>query len=67
MRLNPKSCTCVPGYGDFTLGGTELQKLKSLRILGVTFDCKLTFETYLREFVSKTAGSLCVVRLAGFI
>ena len=49
--------TIVPGYGDLNLGGTELEKLKWLRIR-VTLDSKLTLETYLREVVSKTARSL---------
>ena len=36
-----------------------------MRILEVTFDSKLTFETHLREVVSKAARSLVVVRRAG--
>ena len=36
------------GYGDLTLGGAELEELKSLRILGVTLDSKLPFEIHLR-------------------
>ena len=51
--------------GDLTLGGDELEELKSLRILGVTLDSKLTFEIHLREVVSKTARSLVVVRRVG--
>ena len=39
----------APGYDVLTLGGAEL---KSLRILGVALDSKLTFETHLREVVS---------------
>ena len=51
-RLNPKktksmvgswSRTSAPCYGDLILGGVEFMKLKSLRILGVTFDSKLKF------------------------
>ena len=71
MTLTPKrtkfmavslSPTSAPGYRDFTLGGTELEEVKSLRILGVTFDSTLTFETYLWEIVSKAVRNLRVVR-----
>ena len=73
MRLNIKKIksivvsriqTYAPGNDDLTLGGVELEELKNLRILEVTFafDSKLTFETHLREVVSKAAGNLGVVR-----
>ena len=39
--------------------------LRSLRILGITFNSKLTFETRLREVVSKAARSFGVVCRAG--
>ena len=54
MRLNTKktksmvvsrSLILAPGYGDLTVGGAEIEELKSLCILGVTLDSKLTFET----------------------
>ena len=60
-----RSRTSGSGYGDLTLNGTELQVLKKLHILGVTFDSTLTFETHLQEVVSKTARNLMVVRQAG--
>ena len=69
VRLNHKKTKCMvvirswtyaPSYSDFTLGGTELEEAKSVRTLGITFDSKLTFETHLREVVSKAAGSLDV-------
>ena len=65
MRLNPKKTvvsrfrTIGPGYGDFTLDGAELEELKSRRIFMVT--SKLTFETHLREAVSRAVRSLGVV------
>ena len=71
MRLNPKetksmvvsgSRTYAPGYEDLSLGGGEFEEIRSLCILGVTFDPKLTFETHLREVVSKAARGLGVVR-----
>ena len=53
-----RSRTCAPGYGDLTLGGAEVEEVNDLRILGVTFDFKLTFEMHLRETVSKAASNL---------
>ena len=55
MMLNPNKTksmvfsrfrTIASGYGDLTLGGGELEELKSLRILGVTLDSMLTFDTH---------------------
>ena len=72
IRLNSKntkgkvvcrSMTHAPGYGDFTLGGAELDQVKSLRILGPPLTKK--FETHLLEVLSKVARSLGVVRWAG--
>ena len=53
MRLNAnktksivvcRSRTYAPDYGDLTRGGAELEEARNLRIPGVTFDSKLTFE-----------------------
>ena len=63
MMVN-RSLTIAPGYCDLALGGAELE-VRSLCILGVTLDSKLKFQTYLREVLSKTAGSLRVVHRAG--
>ena len=57
-----RSRTTAPGYGDFTLGGAELEEVKSLRILGKTLDPKLTFETHLCEVMPKATMSLSVMR-----
>ena len=51
----------VPCYGDLILSAAELEEVKSLRILGLILDSKLTFETHLRYVVSKAARSLGVV------
>ena len=59
---SPTNDSC---YGDLTLGACDLKEVKSPRILVVTLDSKLTFETHLREVVSKAARSLGVVRGAG--
>ena len=50
---------------SLVLGGVELEEIKSLRILGVTLDSELKFETHLREVVWKAATSLGVVSRAG--
>ena len=47
-----------PVFGDLTLGGAELEELKSLRTFGATLDSKLTFEVHMLEVVSKAARSL---------
>ena len=60
--VTSRSRTSTPGYGDLTLGGVELEEVKSLRIFGVTLESQLTFETYLREVVSKAAKSLGIMR-----
>ena len=52
-------------YGDLILGGAELEEVKSLRILVVTLDSELAFETYLREVMSQAVRSLGVVRRTG--
>ena len=45
MRLSPKKIKSIvvclsriiaTGYGDLTLGGTELEEVKSLHVFGVT-------------------------------
>ena len=62
IRLDPKKTkstlvsqfrTIAPDHGNITLGSAGLEEVKSVRILGVTLDFKLTFETQLREDVSK--------------
>ena len=74
MRLNPKktksmvsnwSQTIAPGYDNVNVGGVEFEMIRGLRILGVTLDSKLTFETYLRKVVSKAARSQGIMRRSG--
>ena len=74
MRLNSKktksmvvsrSWTSASGYGDLTLGGPKIEKLKSVCILGVILDSKLTFEMHLWEVVSKAARNLGIIRRTG--
>ena len=58
------SRTNALGYGNLTLGGVELEVVKSLRFLEANLHSTLTFETHLRN-VSKAARSLGVVRRPG--
>ena len=53
-KFNPKKTkstvvsrfqTSTFGYSDLTIGGVELEEVKTLRILRVTLDSKLTFES----------------------
>ena len=41
-----QSRNIAPGYGNSTLGGAELEEVKSLRIFLVIFETKLMFETH---------------------
>ena len=51
------------GFGSNRLLVFEVaQEVKSVRVLGVTLDSKLTFETHLWEVVSKPNRCLGVVR-----
>ena len=60
-----RSQTNAPGYGELTLVDAELEDVKSLRIIGATFNSMLAFEMHLREVVSKAARNLEVGRRAG--
>ena len=60
-----RSRTHAPSYDVLTLGGAELEKLKSLGVIGVTLDCFLVFEAHLCNSWSKVAKSLGVVHSAG--
>ena len=70
IRQNPKktkstvvsrSWTYAPGNADLTLDGAEFEEVRSLSILGVTFDFKLASEIYLRKVGPKATRSLDVV------
>ena len=60
-----RSQTIAPGYSDLTLVCPELERAKSLPILGVTLDSSLTFVTHLRQVVVNSARSLFVVPRTG--
>ena len=48
----------APGCCNLILGGAELEDVEGLRIVEVTLDFNLTFETRLCNVVSKTAKRL---------
>ena len=50
-----RSRTMRPQSPALTIGGTVLKESDDLVILGVTFDCKMTFEKHLRS-VSRAAS-----------
>ena len=60
IRCNPwwlaGSLTSAPVHDDLTLGGAELEEVKSPRLLGVTLDSKLTFETHLGKLCQRQPG-----------
>ena len=49
-----RSLTIAPGYGNLTLGDSELEHVKGLHILGETLDSMVAYETHLREVVLKS-------------
>ena len=60
-----QSRTIALSYADLTVGGAELEEVKTMPILGLPSDSKLKSETHLREVVSKAARSLEIVRRVG--
>ena len=62
-----RSRTIAPGYGELTLDDVDLEKVQSLRILGITLDSRLKFETHLQTVVPKAAKSLGVLLRAGHL
>ena len=71
MRLNAsktksmvisRSRALVPGFPDLLLGGSRLDMVSTLKILGVVFDSKLTFESHLREVATSASQRLGILR-----
>ena len=59
-----RSRTAVPAFPDLVMSGVVLGEEKQLKILGVTFDRKLTFESHLRGVASSAAQKLGILRKA---
>ena len=76
MRLNAektksmvvsRSRTAFPVHQDITLNNTIIENVQELKILGVVFDSKFTFENHLRTMLSNSSRKLGIVRKASFI
>ena len=57
-----RSCTMHPLSPPFTIDGTVLKESDDLVILGVTFDCKLTFEQHLLLVCGAGSQRLSILR-----
>ena len=71
MTLNPsksmlmtvsRSRTPQPCFGNVLISGVRLPHQDTLKILGVTFDCKFTFERHIRSIVSAASQRLGILR-----
>ena len=75
MILNPnktkalvvlRSWTVSSPHGDLVLSGVSIRASPNLDILGVEFDCKLTFEDHVRGIVSRVSQRIGILRLIYF-
>ena len=73
MKLNPgktkslivsRSRTSTPQHGFYILDGIRIDNRASLKILGVEFDSKLTFESHLRSIASASSRNIGLLRMA---
>ena len=71
MRLNPnktqsmivsRSRTVFPPHPDLLVGSTSLNSCDSIKILGVMFDSKFTFERHIRSISSSVAQKIGLLR-----
>ena len=71
MQLNPSKTKCMifsrsrtiyPEHPELTLGDTAIEKVEFLKLLGVTFDAKLTYERHLRNITSKVSQKIGILR-----
>ena len=71
MELNPRktksmifsrSRTALPHHPDLYLGNTLIENAVALKLLGVLFDPKLTFESHLRTVASSISQKLGIMR-----
>ena len=62
--LMSRSRTLLPAHPDIRVNNIALENVDELRILGMTLDTKLTFETHLRSVVSAAAQKIGILRLA---
>ena len=57
-----RSRTVAPHLPSFVLDGAEVERFYQLRILGVTLDHLLSFETHIRSVVSSASRRLVIFR-----
>ena len=57
------SRTVYPPHGDLGLSGVPILSNPSLDILGVRFDCKLTFASHVRGVVSRVSQRIGILRM----
>ena len=62
-----RSRTCSPPHPPLVFGGSMLSESSSLRILGVTLDTKLTFESHIRSVSASASQRLGILRKASRI
>ena len=72
MILNPnktkalvvcRTRTVSPPHGDLVFSVVSIRSSSNLDILGVKFDCKLTFEDHVRGIVSGVSQRIGILRL----
>ena len=74
MMLNPNKtkdlvvsgCRSLP-RGDLDLSGVSIRASPNLDILGVKFDCKLTYKDHVRGFASRVSQRIVILRLVKHI
>jgi hypothetical protein len=73
MMLNPKktkslvvsrSRTSMPPHSPLVFDGVVVEEVSVLKILGVLFDAKLTFEEHIRRLVSECSRKIGMLRMA---
>jgi len=73
MKLNPgktksfiasRSRTALPCHMPLVFNGVEIKSRTVLKILGVEFDSKMTFETHIRSMVSMASRKIGLLRMA---
>ena len=58
-----RSRTVYPPHGDLGLAGVPILSNPSLDILGVRFDCRLTFDSHVRGIVSRVSQRIGILRM----
>ena len=71
MQLNPSKTSCLivsrsrtasPAHPQLSLNGHILNNCNTIKLLGITFDSKLTFEEHIRKMSSSIAQKIGILR-----